>query len=408
MPEFKPWRLLHTSDWHLGRPLYGRRRYREYAAFLDWLAETITREEVDVLAVAGDIFDSSSPATRAQALYYRFLARLAGSDRRVRVLIIAGNHDSPALLEAPGDLLAALDIHVAGTISRDDRLVTLRDEAGTPRLLAALAPYPRERDLRESEPGESLEDKERKLLEALAGHYRRLGDLAGEADRGIPKAALGHLFAAGGLTTPGDGVRPIYVGGLGQVPAGIFPPVFDYVALGHLHQPQVVAGQNRLRYSGSPLRLSFDEPEKPKSVTLVDFTPEGPAVRTLDVPVFQVLRRLKGDRTTLAADLAALGAESPGAWVEAAYTGDEIVGDLRENLSRLAGEAGLELLRLMDVRRRTDWLSARSPAEDLAALEPDEIFSRRLEAAGIPEADRDGLWAAYGEIRADLAETPPY
>ena len=404
MSEFKPWRLLHTSDWHLGRPLYGRRRYGEYAAFLDWLYETIAREEVDVLAVAGDIFDSSSPAPGAQALYYRFLARLAGGGRRVRVLIIAGNHDSPALLEAPGELLAALDIHVAGTVNREAGLVTLRDEAGTPRLLAALVPYPRERDLRESEPGENLADKEHKLLKALAGHYRRLGELAGE--KGTPKAALGHLFAAGGHTSPGDGVRPIYVGGLGQVPADIFPPIFDYVALGHLHQPQMVGGQRRLRYSGSPLHLSFDEPERPKSVTLVDFTPEGPAVRTLDVPLFQVLRRLKGDRQTLAEGLAALGEETPGAWVEAAYTGAEVIGDLRENLSRLAGEAGLELLRLLDVRRRTDWLSARSPAEDLADLEPDEIFRRRLEAAGIPEADRGGLWAAYGEIRADLMENP--
>jgi exonuclease SbcD len=404
MSDLKPWRLLHTSDWHLGRPLYGRRRYGEYAAFLDWLAETTAREEVDVLAVAGDIFDSAAPAPRAQALYYRFLARLAGGGRRVHVLIIAGNHDSPALLEAPGDLLAALDIHVAGTISRDGRLVTLRDEAGTPRLLAALAPYPRERDLRESEPGESLEDKERKLLEALAGHYRRLGDLAGAAARETPKAALGHLFAAGGRTLDGDGVRPLYVGGLGQAPAEIFPPVFDYVALGHLHQAQVVAGQNRLRYSGSPLRLSFDEPEQSKSVTLVDFTPDGPAVRTLAVPVFQVLRRLEGDWPALAAGLAALGAESPGAWVEAAYTGAEVIGDLRESLARLAGEAGLELLRLLDVHRRTDWLSARSPAEDLAALDPDEVFRRRLEAAEVPEADRPGLWAAYGEIMADLAE----
>ncbi|MDR2726110.1 MAG: exonuclease subunit SbcD, partial [Candidatus Adiutrix sp.] len=300
MSNSKPWRLLHTSDWHLGRPLYGRRRYGEYAAFLDWLAETIAREEADVLAVAGDIFDSSTPSPRAQALYYRFLAKLAGGGRRVRVLIIAGNHDSPALLEAPGDLLAALDIHVSGTIDQGGRLVTLRDEAGNPRLLAALAPYPRERDLRESEPGESLEDKERKLLEALAGHWRRLGALAEAAGRETPKAALGHLFAAGGLTVAGDGVRPVYVGGLGQVPAEIFPPVFDYVALGHLHQPQTVAGQDRLRYCGSPLHLSFDEPERPKSVTLVDFTPEGPVARTLDVPVFQVLRRLKGDRAALA------------------------------------------------------------------------------------------------------------
>jgi exonuclease SbcD len=400
MPDRKPWRLLHTSDWHLGRPLYGRRRYGEYAAFLDWLAETIDREAVDVLAVAGDVFDSPAPAPRTQALYYRFLARLAGGSRRVHVLLIAGNHDSPALLEAPGDLLAALDIHVAGTINRDDRLVTLRDEAGTTRLLAALVPYPRDRDLRESEPGESLEDKERKLLEALAGHYRRLGALA-EAHE-TPRTALGHLFAAGGRTVTGDGVRPLYVGGLGQVPAETFPPAFDYVALGHLHQPQAVAGQDRLRYSGSPLRLSFDEPERPKSVTLVDFTPEGPAVRTLAVPVFQILRRLEGDWPALTDGLTALGAEAPGAWVEAAYTGAEIIGDLRESLTRLAGEAGLELLRLLDVQRRADWLSASSPGEDLAALEPDEVFRRRLETAGVPEADRPGLWATYGEIMADL------
>ena len=398
MPDLKPWRLLHTSDWHLGRPLYGRRRYGEYAAFLDWLAETVAREEVDVLAVAGDIFDSSSPAPRAQALYYRFLARLAGGDRRVRILVIAGNHDSPALLEAPGDLLAALDIHVAGAFNPEGRLVTLRDEAGTPRLLAALVPYPRERDLRESEPGEGLEDKERKLLEALAGHFRRLGALA-EAAENAPKAILGHLFAAGGRTVAGDGVSPLYVGGLGCVPAEIFPKIFDYAALGHLHQPQAVGGREGLRYSGAPLRLSFDEPEGPKSVTLVDFRPEGLKVRTLDVPVFQVLRRLAGDWPALTRGLASLGEEAPGAWVEAAYTGTEIMGDLREGLGRLAGEAGVELLRLLDVPRREAWLSARAPDEDLADLEPDEVFRRRLEAAGVPEADRAGLWAAYGEIR---------
>ena len=127
-------------------------------------------------------------------------------------------------------------------------------------------------------------------------------------------------------------------------------------------------------------------------------------MRTLDVPVFQVLKRLEGDWPALAAGLAALGAEAPGAWVEAAYTGAEVIGDLRESLTRLAGEAGLELLRLLDVRKRTDWLSARSPAEDLAALEPDEVFRRRLEAAGVPEADRAGLWAAYGEIMATMDE----
>ena len=92
-------RLLHTSDWHLGRTLYGRKRYEEFGAFLDWLAETIRRDEIDVLLVAGDVFDNSAPSHRAQELYYRFLCRAAASCRHI--VVAAGNHDSSSFLDAP-------------------------------------------------------------------------------------------------------------------------------------------------------------------------------------------------------------------------------------------------------------------------------------------------------------------
>ena len=108
-----PMNLLHTSDWHLGRTLYGRKRHEEFAAFLDWLAETIERHAVDVLLVAGDVFDTSAPGPRVQALYYRFLCRVAASRCR-HAVVIAGNHDSPAFLDAPRELLKALDVHVVG------------------------------------------------------------------------------------------------------------------------------------------------------------------------------------------------------------------------------------------------------------------------------------------------------
>jgi DNA repair protein SbcD/Mre11 len=106
-------KLLRTSDWHLGRALYGRKRYDEYGAFLNWLAELIESRDIDALLVAGDVFDSSTPSNRAQELYYRFLCRVAASPRR-HVVVTAGNHDSPSFLDAPRELLKFLNIHVMG------------------------------------------------------------------------------------------------------------------------------------------------------------------------------------------------------------------------------------------------------------------------------------------------------
>ena len=122
-------RVLHTSDWHIGRTLYGRKRYEEFEAFLTWLAETIQQNAIDALLVAGDVFDTSAPSNRAQELYYRFLCRVAASSCR-HVVVVAGNHDSPSFLNAPKELLKALDVHVVGssTESPEDEVLVLRNE----------------------------------------------------------------------------------------------------------------------------------------------------------------------------------------------------------------------------------------------------------------------------------------
>ena len=128
-------KLLHTSDWHLGRALFGRKRYAEFEAFLDWLAETLERQGIDVLLVAGDVFDTGTPSNRAQELYYRFLCRVASSSCR-HVVLIAGNHDSPTFLDAPRELLRALDVHVVGGAAENqdpaDEVLVLRGERGDP------------------------------------------------------------------------------------------------------------------------------------------------------------------------------------------------------------------------------------------------------------------------------------
>ncbi len=276
----KPLTILHTSDWHLGRRLYGRMRYEEFEAFLSWLEETISAQKVDVLIVAGDIFDTMTPSNRAQALYFEFLGRVSKSCCQ-HVVIVAGNHDSPTFLDAPSQVLKFLNVHVIGTACDDltDEVLVLNDADGTPHCIVAAVPYLRDRDVRSSSAGESTDSKDANVIKGIRAHYDEVASIAkaqqaklAEANQGhIPIIATGHLFAAGGTTTDDDGVRELYVGSLGKISADMFDECFDYVALGHLHVPQRVGGRESIRYSGSPIAMGFGEARQQKQVLLVKF-----------------------------------------------------------------------------------------------------------------------------------------
>ena len=298
-------KILHTSDWHIGRTLYGRKCYEEFESFLTWLAVTIQENSIDARLVAGDVFDTSAPSNRAQELYYRFLCRVAASSCR-HVIVVAGNHDSPSFLNAPRDLLKALAVHVEGSATADpeDEVLVLRNEQAAPELIVCAVPYLRDRDIRVAEAGESIEDKERKLIDGIRTHYAAVAALAEqkreELGVDIPIVATGHLFTAGGQTVDGDGVRELYVGSLAHVTAGISPASFDYLALGHLHVSQKVNGYETIRYSGSPLPMGFGEANQQKIVCLVAFDQDDDhsataSVQLIDVSVFQKLERVKGD-----------------------------------------------------------------------------------------------------------------
>ena len=221
-------RFLHTSDWHLGHRFHGRQRYEEQGRLLDWLTGLIEAEAIDVLLVAGDIFDTTAPGGRAQSLYYRFLHGLAASSCR-HVVIIGGNHDSPALLEAPRELLRRLDIHVVGLAGDDPdkEVLVLRDGQGRPEMVVCAVPFLRDRDIRLATAGETLEDKVRRQREAIGAHYQTICG-RGETIRqshgpDLPLVAMGHLFVAGGRTVEGDGVRELSVGGLDRIDGATFP-----------------------------------------------------------------------------------------------------------------------------------------------------------------------------------------
>ncbi|MDO8329652.1 MAG: exonuclease SbcCD subunit D C-terminal domain-containing protein [Fluviicoccus sp.] len=402
-------RLLHTSDWHLGRLLYGRKRYTEFAEFLDWLLATLRAEQIDVLLVAGDIFDTSTPSNAAQALYYRFLRRVADTGCR-HVVVIGGNHDSPTFLDAPAELLKMLDVHVVGAATDNpaDEVIALRDADGHVELLACAVPYLRDRDLRTAEAGESPEDKERKLAEGIKRHYAAVVEAAMQVNQSLPQpvpvVGLGHLFTAGGQTVDGDGVRELYVGSLAHVTAGIFPEALDYVALGHLHVPQAVGGREFVRYSGSPLAMGFGEAAQAKQVCVVEFAPEK-AVRLLPVPVFQDLERVAGDWPQIEARLTALKAAGSSAWLEVTHTGHELIDDLRERLDALVAGSALEILKSRDARKSLQVLNRQVQDEALDDLSPGEVFARCLEAGDVPPEQRDELKQSFGEILQGLQET---
>lgn len=421
-------RLLHTSDWHLGRRLYGRSRHEEQVAFLDWLAARLDEERIDLLIVSGDIFDSSTPSHRAQALYYDFLQTARTVCRHI--VVVGGNHDSPALLDAPRALLAQLNVHVVGCACDqiEMEVLTLHDATGAPEAIVCAVPYLRDREVRTSGTGESVEDKQRLLLQGIDTHYRRVLAIArqrraslrnhppdGERPEGrlpqgilpagnLPLLATGHLFAAGGETQADDGVRELYVGGLVRVDAATFGEDLDYLALGHLHSPQKVAGADHLRYSGAPLAVSFAEAGRAKSVVVCDLDGEERTVRTLEVPCFQPLERIQGDLPAIQTALAARSAEGRSLWVEVVYTGKEIRTDLADTLHPLVGGGPVEILRIRNQRRTAQLLSRTEVEEALEDLQPADVFARCLDAHEIEAEERPALTTMFEEVLQRLRE----
>lgn len=396
-------RILHTSDWHLGHSLYGRRRYEEFEAFLNWLAELLEQEKIDVLLVAGDIFDNTTPSNRAQELYYRFLCRVAESSCRY-VVITGGNHDSPSFLNAPRELLRYLQVFVIANIedNLDDEVLVLKNSSGEEELIVCAVPYLRDRDIRSVEAGESIEDKELKLVEGIRDHYNQVVSRAQEIKAGlarpVPIVAMGHLFAAGGTTVKGDGVRELYVGSLAHVGADIFPQAIDYLALGHLHAPQILAGQAKYRYSGAPLPMGFGEASREKEVVKVEFTDGQTQITTIPVPFFQALYSIRGDWEHIEARLTELKSRQEEAWLEIIYEGTEIISDLHERLDEIIAGTGLEKLRALNNRLWEQEIQLTGEGEVLGELDAREVFERCLQARGVEEDMRQELLVLYQEV----------
>jgi exonuclease SbcD len=306
-------RLVHTSDWHLGRTLHGESLLEHQAAFLDWLLGEAVSRQADAVVVAGDIYDRAVPPVDAVALLDRALRDFAAA--RVPVVITSGNHDSAVRLGFGARLSELAGIHFRTCVADITRPVVLGDADGEVAIYGIPYLLP-DAVMDELGAGRSHES----VLAAAVARIR-----ADAAGRGIGRVVVAaHAFITGAL--PSDSERDIRVGGIGDAPASVFDGV-GYAALGHLHGQQAIsagaAGDRGpvVRYSGSPLAFSFSERDQVKSVTLAEIDAAG-RVRTaqLPAPVPRPLREVRGKLDDLLArargDLAGLA----GAWVKVVLT----------------------------------------------------------------------------------------
>lgn len=262
-------KLIHTADWHIGQNFFGYDRKAEHLVFLDWLKKQISEQEADVLLVAGDVFDSPNPSAESQKIYYRFLREVTTENPDLQIIIIAGNHDSAARLEAPNPLLEEMNITVKGIVKRDtegkidyQNLLVPITKAGDIQAWCMAVPYLRQGDY---PPAENYGKGVAAMYDML---FSKLDKIRLD---GQPVIALGHLQAANSEISQEDRSERTIIGGLECVPSDFFEKEeITYTALGHLHKEQEISGKKNIRYAGSPLPMSFAEKTYQQGVNLIE------------------------------------------------------------------------------------------------------------------------------------------
>ncbi len=405
-------RVLHPSDWHLGACLYDKPRDEEFAAWLKWLRATIVREKIDVLLIAGDVFDVVNPSNKAREMYFDFLSGLDSDGQCKFTVITAGNHDSAAQLEAPRELLRKHNICVVGEPAASDcfrREVIPVSVTGTdPDLIVCAVPFLSARDVSRSVAGESREQQIFNYYEGVANHYANVRDLAlkcrNDAQKPVPVIAMGHLFISGTKTS--DGERN-FVGNLGGMPADVFGTDFDYIALGHLHVPQTVGNNPMLRYSGSPIAISCSECHAPKTVCIISFGENAatPEIETIQIPSFRKIRCIEGSEiASIMHEIDACIEESVNdaekMWIAVKYKGNDIRPNLSKDIRDKLKKTNVECLNVENDFIRTAYIASENAhsGASLGDVTPEDVFRKLLDARNISGAKADDYIVTFKAV----------
>ncbi|MEZ8446093.1 exonuclease subunit SbcD [Vibrio splendidus] len=376
-------KILHTSDWHLGQNFYNKSRKNEHERFLQWLLEQVTEHDIDAIIVAGDIFDTSTPPSYAREMYNKFV--VDSNKIGCQLVLLGGNHDSVSVLKETQQLLKYMGADVIPNTNEDHatQVVELKGKNGDVEALVCAIPFIRPRDVLTSQAGVTGVERQKQLGDAIKQHYQSVYDAAVEKraefenSEHMPIIATGHLTAMG--VQQSDSVRDIYVGNLDGFAANGFPDA-DYIALGHIHRPQVVAKREYIRYCGSPIPLSFDELKSQKQVCVVEFVEGERTISQLPVPTFQPLAEIKGDLSEIESQLNQyVGLDSDqSVWLSIEVQAQDYLSDLQERMRALTEGLNVEVLQLRRARERRNQALEQESAETLSELSPMDVFTKRI------------------------------
>ncbi|WP_095155686.1 exonuclease SbcCD subunit D C-terminal domain-containing protein [Pseudomonas sp. Irchel 3E13] len=395
-------RLFHTSDWHLGQTLHGQERDFEHACFLDWLLGQLKLREPDALLIAGDVFDTVNPPVKAQERLYDFIVKAHEQQPGLTIVMIAGNHDSGSRIELPAALMRRLRTHAVGRVQwldegqldSDRLLVPLTNAKGKVLAWCLALPFLRPAEVTGPHLGEDY-------LRGIGQVHEKL--IAAALERRDPKQpliAISHAHMAGGSISE-DSERSLIIGNAEALPASLFGAEIGYVALGHLHKPQKVNGEDRIRYCGSPLPLSFSEIKYPHQILEIEFkgnkllsvesrhVPRAVALQRLGpAPLAELLTQLNELPTV---DLLDDPQRQP--WLEVRVQLDEPQADLRQQIeTALQGKA----VRLIRIAAEYAGRAGADGDDDtrlveLGQLKPEDLFARAWEQAYGNAADEQTL-----------------
>jgi len=391
-------RILHTSDWHLGHRLHEQLQYDEQNLFLSWLIDFIRQQNIDILLVSGDVFDTGAPSSQSLSIYYNFLVNLKTTACK-HVIITGGNHDAPGTLNAPKEILKALDINVVGKatekVEEEVFEISIKDE----KVVVAAVPYLRDQDIRKAVAGENFTEIGDRYKNALINHYHDVAQYCNTINtQHHPVIGMGHLFAIGGATT--DSEQTIYVGNAGDIGADDFPSTFDYIALGHLHRHQRI--NEKVRYSGSPYILSFSEVGHPKNVICLEISDNKIAqITPYPIPEFRPVRRVKGSFNDCKVQLQQLEAEHHqlAPWVEVVLDDEGHSGLSFSNINDVTQGMDLKVLKVTFKNQVLDVNSFTGESDkDIKDYTPLEVFKLKCEEEGFDISANPEVEDAFHEV----------
>jgi len=398
-------KVLHTADWHIGKVLHKELLLPELRLFFEWLIGFIEDEEVDLLLISGDVFDLANPSIRDKEFYYECILQLYNSG--CKVIITGGNHDSVGELNAPKEILSTINISVVGGTPDDikDELISIYNEEKQLELIVAATPFLRDRDLRNKlSDDEHYNNRAEAIRAGIKTHYQTLGDLCLAQKSAVPVIAMGHLYAQGASASESE--RDIHVGNQAAVESSIFPSVFDYVALGHIHRPQMVDLNPIIRYSGSPIPLSFSEKEDKKIIVLLEIKEnEIVDISEIEIPKNRELIKISGNLSEVSSALEKYDPKYTfPSFVEIEIIEEEfsalILSQVEELTQLYESHEKFRILKSKTVfaNQLMDTSSLFTEGVSIEELKPMDVFNKRLESEALDGKTIELLQCAFLEL----------